>query len=69
MREKISILFFCVASVLIVMQIITSFSAVQEDRVGAKPLYSFHLEQPIIEKIEVNIDFRKLAEDLSKDKY
>ncbi|KHT62058.1 hypothetical protein RJ45_19230 [Photobacterium gaetbulicola] len=74
MRQRISLLFYCLASVVIILQIGTSFIAISSDSHQQSILHSVsrQVESPAGSKEHHSapkVDFRQMAKDLTQEKY
>ncbi|WEM41327.1 hypothetical protein PTW35_11870 [Photobacterium sp. DA100] len=74
MRQRISLVFYCLASVVIMLQISASFMALSSDAPQRSILHSVSRQtEPTAKTTELNsapkVDFRQMANDLTQEKY
>lgn len=72
MRQHISMAFYCLASVVIVLQLSTSFISLSNEQTTQQLLHTVtkRVEKaPVVVESKPKIDYKQMAEDMAQEKY
>ncbi|HAS62921.1 MAG TPA: hypothetical protein DCS35_10285 [Vibrio sp.] len=72
MRQRISLVFYCLASVVIVLQLATSFVSLSSEQTQLKLLHTVTKQAEkvsVVVESKPKIDFKQMAQDLAAEQY
>ncbi|RJX75116.1 hypothetical protein DZ860_00050 [Vibrio sinensis] len=72
MRQHISMAFYCLASVVIVLQLSTSFISLSNEQTTQQLLHTVTkpvTKAPVVVESKPKIDYKQMAEDMALEKY
>ncbi|PSV20631.1 hypothetical protein [Photobacterium leiognathi] len=72
MRQYISMAFYCLASVVIVLQLSTSFISLTNEQTSQQLLHIVTKQtekEPVVVESKPQIDYQQMAEDMAQESY
>ncbi|KXF80856.1 hypothetical protein [Enterovibrio coralii] len=72
MRQKLSLVFFCAATVLILLQLMSNVIELSEEQSENRLIHtvSRHIDVVPVEVVEKpKVDFKQMAQDMQEEKY
>jgi len=72
MRQRISLVFYCLASVVIVLQLATSFVSLSSEQTQLQLLHTVTKQAEkvsVVVESKPKIDFKQMAQDLAAEQY
>ncbi|ANS87110.1 hypothetical protein RJD38_15810 [Vibrio scophthalmi] len=72
MRQHISMAFYCLASVVIILQLSTSFISLSNEQTTQQLLHTVTKQAekaPVVVESKAKIDYQQMAEDMAQESY